>query len=77
MSSIDSLAIHFIREGQWTEAIELYREEFGLSISQAERKVIGLAHEHDLQHPRRLLSWLWIALAGMSILLFATIVSRT
>jgi hypothetical protein len=76
MSSIDSLAIHFIQQGQWAEAVELYREEFGLSSTQAEHRVIGLVHEHDLQHPRRLMSWLWIALGGMSILLFATIISR-
>jgi hypothetical protein len=75
MSSIDSLAIHFIRLGQWSEAVELYREELGLSIPQAESRVLGLADEHSLGHPNRLMSWLIIALSGFSVLLFATILS--
>ena len=40
MSNLDSLAIHLIREGQWSEAISLYREELGVSVAQAEAKVL-------------------------------------
>lgn len=70
MTTIDSLAIHFLRHGQWSEAVQLYRDELGMSISQAERKVYGLASEYEIQEPKRLLLWLWIALGGFSVLLF-------
>jgi hypothetical protein len=69
MTTIDSLAIHFLRHGQWSEAVQLYRDELGMSISQAERKVYGLASEYEIQEPKRLFLWLWIALGGFSVLL--------
>ncbi len=64
MSNLDSLAIHLIREGQWSEAVCLYRDELGLSIPQAERLVVHLADEYNLRSPGRLLNWLWIAFGG-------------
>ncbi|MFN7877334.1 MAG: hypothetical protein ACK5PB_18590 [Pirellula sp.] len=76
MSTIDSLAIHFIRHGQWADAVQLYRDELGLSIAQAEMKVYGLASEYEIQEPKRLLLWLWIALGGFSIILFSLFLSN-
>lgn len=69
MSNLDLLAIHLIREGHWTEAVCLYRDELGLSLPQAEKLVVGLADEYDLRHPSRLLFWLWLALAGFTLML--------
>ncbi|MFN7291363.1 MAG: hypothetical protein ACK5T6_12305 [Pirellula sp.] len=76
MSTIDSLAIHFLQHGQWSEAVQLYRDELGMSISQAERKVYGLASEYEIHEPKRLLLWLWIALGGFSIILFSVFLSN-
>ncbi len=67
MSSLDSLAIHLIRAGQWSEAIGLYRDELGISIPQAEEIVAKLADEYSLRHPERFLSWLAIAFGGFSL----------
>lgn len=67
MSNLDSLAIHLIREGQWTEAVSLYRDELGVSFPQAEQLVGRLAEEYGLNTPGRLMNWLWIAFGGGSI----------
>lgn len=67
MSNLDSLAIHLIREGQWTEAVKLYRDELGLSFPQAEKRVDRLAEDYELHAPGRLINWLWIAFGGGSI----------
>jgi hypothetical protein len=75
MSNLDSLAIHLIREGQWAEAVCLYRDELGLSLPQAEQLVHRLADEYDVHCPRRLLHWLWIALGGALILLMAVLIA--
>ncbi|MCU0714676.1 MAG: hypothetical protein MUD03_00950 [Pirellula sp.] len=74
MSNLDSLAIHLIRAGQWSEAVCLYRDELGLSLPQAEQLVLRISEEYDLKHPGRLLSWLWIALAGFSILCMVALI---
>ncbi len=68
MSNLDSLAIHLIREGQWSEAVRLYRDELGLSVPQAEDLVSRIAEEYGLHSTAgRILCWLWIALAGSSL----------
>jgi hypothetical protein len=67
MSNLDSLAIHLIREGQWAEAISLYREELGVSVAQAEAKVLALADEYEILYPGRWAAWLTLAFAGLSL----------
>jgi hypothetical protein len=67
MSNLDSLAIHLIREGHWSEAVRLYRDELGVSLMQAEAKVASLAEEYGVNHPERWTSWLAIAFAGLSL----------
>ncbi len=67
MSNIDSLATHLIQQGQWAEAVCLYRDELGLSLPQAEEIVLQLADESGVQYPGRFLSWLAIAFAGFSL----------
>jgi len=67
MSNIDSLAIHLIRQGHWAEAVCLYRDELGLSLTQAEEIVLELADNSGIQYPGRFLSWLAIAFAGFSL----------
>lgn len=67
MSNIDSLATHFIQQGHWAEAVCLYRDELGLSNAEAEQLVINLADETGIRYPGRLLSWLAIAFAGLSL----------
>lgn len=67
MSNLDSLAIHLIREGQWSEAISLYREELGVTVAQAEAKVFALADEYEILYPGRWAAWLTLAFAGMSL----------
>ena len=47
MSNLDSLAIHLIREGHWSEAVRLYRDELGVSLMQAEAKVAYYDHYAD------------------------------
>ncbi|MBU6239823.1 MAG: hypothetical protein KGQ51_18560 [Planctomycetes bacterium] len=68
MSNLDSLAIHLIREGQWSEAISLYREELGVSMAQAEARVLALAEEYEILYPGRWGAWLTLAFAGLSLL---------
>jgi hypothetical protein len=67
MSNLDSLAIHLIRQGHWTEAVCLYRDELGLSLPQAEEIVHELADNTGIAYPGRFLSWLAIAVAGLSL----------
>jgi hypothetical protein len=73
MSNLDSLAIHLIRAGQWSEAIHLYRDEMGLSIPQAEQIVLGLADDYGLKHPQRLMTWVAIAFGGFSLFALASV----
>jgi hypothetical protein len=68
MSNLDSLAIHLIREGQWSEAISLYREELGVSMAQAEARVLALAEEYEILYPGGWGAWLTLAFAGLSLL---------
>ncbi len=68
MSNIDLLAVHLIRDGQWAEAVCLYRDELGVSVLQAEERVAVLADEYGISHPERWFAWFAIAFGG--ILLF-------
>ena len=67
MPNIESLATHLIQQGQWAEAVCLYRDEHGLSLTQAEEIVLQLAVSSGVQYPGRFLSWLGIAFAGFSL----------
>ncbi len=39
MSNLDTLVQTLIREGLWSDATGLYRDELGVSLTQAEAKV--------------------------------------
>jgi hypothetical protein len=67
MPNIDSLATHLIRQGHWTEAVHLYRDEMGLTMQQAEQIVLQLADETGVTYPGRFLYWLSLAFAGLSL----------
>lgn len=67
MSNLDSLAIHLIREGQWSDAILLYREELGVTVAQAEARVLALADEYEILYPGRWAAWFTLAFAGLSL----------
>lgn len=67
MSNIDSLALHLIQQGHWSEAVHLYRDELGLSLQQAEQIVLQLADETGINSPGRFFYWLAIAAAGLSL----------
>ncbi len=71
MSNLDSLARTLIREGHWSDAVRLYRDELGVSIMQAEAKVTSLAEETGVLHPERWASWFGIAFAGLSLFVLA------
>jgi len=67
MSNIESLATHLIQQGHWSEAICLYRDELGLSMSQAEQLVLQLADDSGINHPGKFMYWTAIAFAGLSL----------
>ena len=67
MSNLDSLAIHLIQHGHWAEAICLYQDELGLSNPEAEQLVINLADESGIPYPGRILTWIAIGFAGLSL----------
>jgi hypothetical protein len=67
MSNLDSLATHLIQQGHWAEAVCLYRDELGLSSTQAEQLVFNLADRTGIRYPGRILSWFAIAFAGLSL----------
>jgi hypothetical protein len=67
MSNLDSLATHLIQQGHWTEAVQLYRDELGLTMQQAEQIVLQLAEETGINYPGRFLYWLALAFAGLSL----------
>lgn len=48
--------LHLLKEGEWSQAILLYREETGVPRRQAIREVQHLAHLHHLQPAT---PWLW------------------
>lgn len=67
MPNLEPLAIHLIQQGHWAEAVELYRDELGLSIQQAEQTVVQLAEDAGVSNPGRFLYWLALAFAGLSL----------
>jgi len=71
MSNFESLVLTLIREGHWSEAAGLYRDELGVSHTQAEAKVHALAEELGVTDPNRWTQWIAIALAGGSLLVLA------
>lgn len=71
MSNLDSLAMDLIREGHWSDAVVLYRDELGVSITQAEARVANLAHECGIRHPERWMTWLATAIAGLALFVLA------
>jgi hypothetical protein len=48
--------LHLLKEGEWNQAILLYREETGVPRRQAIREVQHLAHLHHLNPAT---PWLW------------------
>ena len=71
MSNLDSLAMDLIREGHWSDAVILYRDELGVSITQAEARVATLANECGISHPERWMTWLATAIAGLALFVLA------
>lgn len=71
MSNLDSLAMHLIREGHWSDAVVLYRDELGVTMMQAEARVAALAEECGVLHPERWTAWLATAFAGLSLFVLA------
>jgi len=71
MSNLESLVQTLIREGHWSEAAGLYRDELGVSHTQAEAKVHALAEELGINDPQRWTQWIAIALAGSALLVLA------
>ena len=71
MSNLDTLVQTLIREGHWSDAAGLYRDELGVSLTQAEAKVHSLAQELGLTDPHRWTQWLAIGLAGASLFVLA------
>jgi hypothetical protein len=67
MPNLEPLAIHLIQQGHWADAVQLYRDELGLSIQQAEQTVLQLAEESGVSNPGRFLYWIAIAFAGLSL----------
>lgn len=70
----EAVAIHLIREGQWREAIHLYREETGANLAQAEQAVERLALEHGIHRYSRGFMMSMVAVAGGSLIAVAGII---
>lgn len=71
MPNFESLVQTLIREGHWSEAAGLVRDELGVSQPQAEAKVHALAEELGVNDPHRWTQWIAIALAASSLLILA------
>jgi hypothetical protein len=61
MSNLDTLVQTLIREGHWSDAAGLYRDELGVSLTQ----------ELGITDPHRWTQWLAIGLAGASLFVLA------
>ncbi len=70
----ESVAVHLIREGQWREAIYLYREETGVNLAVAEQAVERLALQHGVHRYSRGFYIAMIALCGLSVLMLASLI---
>ncbi len=76
MPNLESLVQTLIREGHWSEAADLVRDELGVSQPQAEAKVYALAEELGISDPCRWTQWIAIALAASSLLILAGCLQR-
>jgi hypothetical protein len=65
-SNTEAIALHFIRGGQWREAVYVVREELGLNLPQAEAAVEHLAIQHGIHRYSRMQWMTMIALVGLS-----------
>ena len=70
----ESVAVHLIREGQWREAIYLYREETGVNLAVAEQAIERLALKHGVHRYSRAFCVSFIALLGLSLITAAGLV---
>ncbi|MEI6527157.1 MAG: hypothetical protein WCP62_14095 [Planctomycetota bacterium] len=71
MSNLETLVQTLIREGHWSDAAGLYRDELGVSHTQAEAKVHALAEELGITDPYRWTRWVAIGLAGGALMILA------
>ncbi|MFN6398951.1 MAG: hypothetical protein ACK449_03560 [Planctomycetota bacterium] len=71
MSNLESLVQLLIREGHWSDAAGLVRDELGVTHTQAEARVVALAEELGISSPSRWHQWFAVALAGCVLLLLA------
>ncbi|MFM8570505.1 MAG: hypothetical protein ACKOAU_02800 [Pirellula sp.] len=71
MFHFESLVQTLIREGHWSEAICLYRDELGVSQVQAEARVQALAEELGVTDPYRWTQWIAMGLATCALLVLA------
>ena len=51
-----AVILHLLREGQWHQAVLLYREETGVPKRLAAREVERIAEQHQIRPAR---PWLW------------------
>lgn len=70
----EPVVIHLIREGQWREAVYLYREETGVNLAIAEQAIERLAIKHGVHRYSRGFFLTMIATCGLSILTLAQLV---
>jgi hypothetical protein len=70
----EPVAVHLIREGQWREAIFLYREETGVNLAIAEQAIERLAIKHGVHRYSRAFFVTLIALCGLSVITLAGLV---
>ena len=59
-----------------TPLLWVIRDELGLTVPQAELLVQRLAEEYELHCPNRLITWLWIALAGFTMFFLGSFLSQ-
>ncbi len=72
--SSEPVVLHLIREGQWREAIYLYREETGVNVAIAEQAVERLALKHGVHRYSRTFFVSMIATCGLSLITIAGLV---
>ena len=70
----EPVAVHLIREGQWREAIYLYREETGVNLAIAEQAIERLALKHGIHRYSRGFCVTLIAILGLSLIMLAGLV---
>lgn len=51
-----AIIVHLLREGQWQQAVMLYREEMGVPRRIATKEIERLAEQHHIRPPRL---WSW------------------